>query len=149
MIEGFKLPEVTFKTRVRDDSIDGPNPFRWEDKTTADYFAGKRVVLFSLPGAFTPTCSTYQLPGFESNANKIKELGIDEIYCFLTEHIGQVAIEFDLLSILFNRFGIACLIILFGIIEITSGTGPQAVKVIKPATGRIKFVLISQVPLSN
>ena len=51
MIEGFKLPQVTFKTRVRDDSIDGPNPFRWEDKTTEDYFAGKRVVLFSLPGA--------------------------------------------------------------------------------------------------
>ena len=49
MIEGFKLPDVTFKTRVRDDSIDGFNPFRWEDKTTADYFAGKRVVLFSLP----------------------------------------------------------------------------------------------------
>ena len=81
MIEGFKLPNVTFKTRVRDDSIDGPNPFRWEDKTTEDYFAGKRVVLFSLPGAFTPTCSTYQLPGFEENANKIKELGVDEIYC--------------------------------------------------------------------
>ena len=81
MIEGFKIPHVTFKTRVRDDSIDGPNPFRWEDKTTEDYFAGKRVVLFSLPGAFTPTCSTYQLPGFEENANKIKEMGIDEIYC--------------------------------------------------------------------
>ena len=81
MIEGFKIPKVTFKTRVRDDSIDGPNPFRWEDKTTDDYFKGKRVVLFSLPGAFTPTCSTYQLPGFEENYNKIKDLGIDEIYC--------------------------------------------------------------------
>ena len=89
MIEGFKLPEVTFKTRVRDDSIDGPNPFRWEDKTTADYFAGKRVVLFSLPGAFTPTCSTYQLPGFEGNANKIKELGIDEIYCLYQARIKR------------------------------------------------------------
>ena len=50
MIVGFKLPHVTFKTRVRDDSIEGPNPFRWEDKTTDDYFKGKRVVLFSLPG---------------------------------------------------------------------------------------------------
>ena len=56
---------MTFKTRVRDEAVGGPYPFRWEDKTTADYFAGKRVVLFSLPGAFTPTCSTYQLPGFE------------------------------------------------------------------------------------
>jgi thioredoxin-dependent peroxiredoxin len=81
MIVGFKLPHVTFKTRVRDDSIEGSNPFRWEDKTTDDYFKGKRVVLFSLPGAFTPTCSTYQLPGFEENYNKIKENGIDEIYC--------------------------------------------------------------------
>ena len=56
MINGFKLPHVTFKTRVRDDSLSGDNPYRWEDKTTKDYFAGKRVVMFSLPGAFTPTC---------------------------------------------------------------------------------------------
>lgn len=81
MKAGHKLPEVTFHTRVRDDSIDGPNPFRWEDKTTSDYFAGKRVVLFSLPGAFTPTCSTYQLPGFENGFPDFNALGIDEIYC--------------------------------------------------------------------
>lgn len=81
MKAGLRLPDTTFKTRVRDDSIEGPNPFRWEDKTTADYFAGRRVVLFSLPGAFTPTCSTYQLPGFEKNFNEFKELGIDAIYC--------------------------------------------------------------------
>lgn len=81
MIEGFKLPEVTFKTRVRDESIGGDNPFRWEDRTTKDYFSGKRVVLFSLPGAFTPTCSTYQLPGFEENYDKIRNRDIDEVYC--------------------------------------------------------------------
>ena len=81
MKTGYRLPDVTFHTRVRDDSIEGPNPFRWEDKTTADYFAGKRVVLFSLPGAFTPTCSTYQLPGFEKMAAEFAEKGIDEIYC--------------------------------------------------------------------
>jgi peroxiredoxin len=75
------VPAVVFKTRVRDDSIEGPNPFRWEDKTTYDYFAGKRVVLFSLPGAFTPTCSTYQLPGFEKNFAEFKALGIKDIYC--------------------------------------------------------------------
>ena len=75
------VPAVVFKTRVRDDSIEGPNPFRWEDKTTYDYFAGKRVVLFSLPGAFTPTCSTYQLPGFEQNYAEFKALGIKDIYC--------------------------------------------------------------------
>ncbi|WP_170329925.1 peroxiredoxin [Ruegeria arenilitoris] len=81
MKSGTKLPDVTFHTRVRDEAIEGPNPFRWEDKTTADYFAGKRVILFSLPGAFTPTCSTYQLPGFENGHAEFKEKGIDEIYC--------------------------------------------------------------------
>jgi peroxiredoxin len=81
MQAGVTLPNITFRTRVRDESIEGPNPFRWQDMTTADYFAGKRVILFSLPGAFTPTCSTYQLPGFENNFEQFKELGIDEIYC--------------------------------------------------------------------
>jgi peroxiredoxin len=75
------IPAVVFKTRVRDDTIGGPNPFRWEDKSTYDYFAGKRVVLFSLPGAFTPTCSTMQLPGFEQNFAEFKALGIKDIYC--------------------------------------------------------------------
>ena len=75
------VPSVTFKTRVRDDSIGGDNPYRWEDVTTWDLFAGKRVVLFSLPGAFTPTCSTYQLPGFEEKFAEFKALGIKDIYC--------------------------------------------------------------------
>ena len=81
MKTGVHAPDITFKCRVRDESISGDNPFRWEDKTTADFFAGKRVVVFSLPGAFTPTCSTYQLPGFEENYDLItQEYGIDEIY---------------------------------------------------------------------
>ncbi|UOA14677.1 MULTISPECIES: peroxiredoxin [Sulfitobacter] len=81
MKPGINVPNVTFKTRVRDDSIEGSNPFRWEDKTSDDFFKGKRVVLFSLPGAFTPTCSTYQLPGFENNFAAFQEHGIDGIYC--------------------------------------------------------------------
>lgn len=81
MFAGQKLPNVTFRTRVRDESIDGPNPFRWQDMTTEDFFAGKRVILFSLPGAFTPTCSTYQLPGFENGADDFAAQGIDEIFC--------------------------------------------------------------------
>lgn len=76
-----RVPNVIFRTRVRDDSIQGTNPFRWENKISDDYFKSKRVVLFSLPGAFTPTCSTYQLPGFENNYEEFKSLGIDEIYC--------------------------------------------------------------------
>ncbi len=78
---GKKLPEVVFKTRVRDENIGGDNPFRWQDRSTADFFAGRRVVLFSLPGAFTPTCSTYQLPDFEKLTPDIKARGIDGICC--------------------------------------------------------------------
>ena len=78
---GRKVPNVTFKTRVRDESVGGPNPYRWQDLTTADYFANKRVVVFSLPGAFTPTCSTYQLPGFEKGFTDFTAHGIDDIYC--------------------------------------------------------------------
>ncbi|CUI72041.1 Putative peroxiredoxin [Cognatishimia activa] len=81
MFAGQKLPNVTFRTRVRDESIEGPNPFRWQDMSTEDYFAGKRVILFSLPGAFTPTCSTYQLPGFENGFEDFAAEGIEEIYC--------------------------------------------------------------------
>lgn len=78
---GLDLPAVTFMTRIRDEAVGGPNPYRWEEKTTDDYFKGKRVVLFSLPGAFTPTCSTYQLPGFEKLADKMREKGVEDIYC--------------------------------------------------------------------
>ena len=78
---GQKVPNVTFHTRVRDESIGGSNPFRWQDVNTDEYFKGKRVVLFSLPGAFTPTCSTYQLPDFEKLYPEFKKLGIDEVYC--------------------------------------------------------------------
>jgi len=74
-------PEVTFKTRVRDESVDGPNPFRWQDVTSSDIFKGKKVVLFALPGAFTPTCSSTHLPRFEALYDEFKSLGIDEIYC--------------------------------------------------------------------
>ncbi|GLS80258.1 peroxiredoxin [Paracoccus marinus] len=78
---GDKLPEVNFQTRVRDEAVGGPNPYRWEKLTTSDFFKGKRVVLFSLPGAFTPTCSTFQLPGFEKSASEMADLGVDDIYC--------------------------------------------------------------------
>ena len=46
-----------------------------------EYFGDKRVILFSLPGAYTPTCSTYQLPDFEKLAPEFKKIGIDDIYC--------------------------------------------------------------------
>jgi len=75
------VPNVTFKTRVRDENIGGENPFRWQDVNSSDIFSGRKVVLFSLPGAFTPTCSSTHLPGYEKKYEEILGLGIDEIYC--------------------------------------------------------------------
>jgi peroxiredoxin len=75
------IPDVTLKTRVRDETVDGPNPFRWQDLKVRDEFAGRKVVVFSLPGAFTPTCSNEQLPGFERLFNQFKAAGVDDIYC--------------------------------------------------------------------
>lgn len=78
--EGDKVPDVVFKTRVRTDA-DIDNPFDWLDRTSRDYFAGKRTVVFALPGAFTPTCSASHLPGYNDVYQEMKDLGIDEIYC--------------------------------------------------------------------
>lgn len=75
------VPQVTFKTRVRDESIGGENPFRWQDVTTDELFKGKKVVVFALPGAFTPTCSTTHAPGYEAKYDEIKALGVDEVIC--------------------------------------------------------------------
>jgi len=84
MIQNTKLmhvPNVTFKTRVRDESISGENPYRWQEVTTNELFKGKKVVVFALPGAFTPTCTTTHLPGYEKMYDEFKKLGIDEVYC--------------------------------------------------------------------
>ena len=81
MIEGKKVPNVVFKTRVRDESIGGENPFKWQDVNSDSIFKGKRVVIFALPGAFTPTCSSTHLPGYEKFYDEIKEQGVDEVYC--------------------------------------------------------------------
>ena len=75
------IPNVIFKTRVRDENNISANPYKWKDFSTDDYFKNKNVILFSLPGAFTPTCSTYQVPNFEKLYNKFISLGIDNIYC--------------------------------------------------------------------
>ncbi len=76
-----QLPDVVFKTRVRNDALDGDNPFEWKDVTTADLFKGKKVVLFALPGAFTPTCSSTHLPGYEAAFEEFKAQGVDAVIC--------------------------------------------------------------------
>ena len=78
--ENMTLPDVTFKTRVRVEN-DEENPFVWKDMTTADYFKGKKCVLFSLPGAFTPVCSATHLPRYQELYDEFKTLGVDEVYC--------------------------------------------------------------------
>ena len=67
---GDKLPEATLVKATSE----GP-----QQVTTSDYFAGKKVALFSVPGAFTPTCSAKHLPGFVEKAADLKEKGVDEI----------------------------------------------------------------------
>jgi peroxiredoxin len=81
MKEEDKVPQVTFKTRVRDESVAGENPFRWQDLSTDDVFKGKNVVVFALPGAFTPTCSSTHAPGYEAKYDEMKALGVDEVIC--------------------------------------------------------------------
>lgn len=75
------VPKTTFKTRVRNDALEGPNPFEWKDLTTSEIFDNKKVVVFSLPGAFTPTCSTSHLPRYEELYEEFKALGVDQIIC--------------------------------------------------------------------
>lgn len=87
--ESDAVPNIVFKTRVRDEKIGGSNPFTWKDVTTSDLFKNKRAVVFALPGgvslcstifknmlivfsllhstAFTPTCSSTHLPGYEKH----------------------------------------------------------------------------------
>lgn len=79
--EGSHVPQVVFKTRVRDESVGGDNPYRWQDLSTDDVFKGKKVVVFALPGAFTPTCSSTHAPGYEEHYDEFKALGVDEVIC--------------------------------------------------------------------
>ena len=80
---GIRVPEITFMYREGDEAPEAggcPIDGEFVAKTTQDLFGGKRVIVFSLPGAYTPTCSTYQLPGFEEGYEDFKAQGIDEIY---------------------------------------------------------------------
>ncbi|WP_223669085.1 peroxiredoxin [Kangiella shandongensis] len=69
---GDKLPNVTVKVM----SEEGP-----KDIQTDEIFSGKKVVMFAVPGAFTPTCSAAHLPGFVVNYDKLKEKGVDTVAC--------------------------------------------------------------------
>ena len=87
---GDTLPDVWFQTRVNDEFV-GLN-------TNAE-MQGKKVILFALPGAFTPTCSTKQLPGFEEMYSQFAEKGIDDIYCLSVNDSFVMNAWFDSLNI--------------------------------------------------
>tara|TARA_Y100000592_G_C5479151_1_gene324257 strand:- start:4567 stop:5067 length:501 start_codon:yes stop_codon:yes gene_type:complete len=69
---GRVIPKVNLPVRVDGD---------WTNINTHEMSRGKRIIIFALPGAYTPTCSTFQLPGFEEQYSAFQEKGIDEIYC--------------------------------------------------------------------
>tara|TARA_B110000008_G_scaffold230277_1_gene233036 strand:+ start:130 stop:711 length:582 start_codon:yes stop_codon:yes gene_type:complete len=72
ILKGQEVPDVNFPVRVNGD---------WGNINSTEEFAGKRVIIFGLPGAFTPTCSSQQVPGFQENFKKFQSLQIDGIYC--------------------------------------------------------------------
>tara|TARA_B100000686_G_C16699619_1_gene922569 strand:- start:87 stop:599 length:513 start_codon:yes stop_codon:yes gene_type:complete len=69
---GNRVPDVEFPVRENDE---------WRKITSNEIFDKKNVVIFALPGAFTPTCSSSHLPGYSAHANEIRATGIDSIYC--------------------------------------------------------------------
>lgn len=71
-MEGQRVPNVTFRTR---------EGHEWIDRSTDDVFAGKTVIVFSLPGAFTPTCSSSHAPRYDQLSSRFADLGVDEIIC--------------------------------------------------------------------
>jgi len=86
---GDKLPETTLMTMT----AEGPLPV-----STNDIFAGRKVVLFGLPGAFTPTCHKTHLPGFVANGDAIKAKGVDTIACISVNDVFVMAAWGDQVS---------------------------------------------------
>ena len=80
----MRVPYTNFKTRTGDDQAVGGCALiggEWKDVDTTEIFDNKKVVVFALPGAFTPTCSSQQLPGYEEKYDELKAQGVDEVYC--------------------------------------------------------------------
>ena len=83
-MDKWNIIDHTFKYRIGDSDEKGGCTFiggEWVDIDTNQLFKGKKVLLFSLPGAFTPTCSGQQLPMYDTLYSKFKDQGFDEIYC--------------------------------------------------------------------
>ena len=89
-ITSFHIPDVSFKERIAG---------RWQTVTTKDIFSRGKILVFSLPGAFTPTCSNKQLPNFARLYEEFKSKGIDEIYCLSVNDAFVMNAWFDSLKI--------------------------------------------------
>lgn len=76
-----RVPDASFHTRVRNETLSGDNPFEWKKLSTGDVFSGKRVVFFALPGAFTPACSDSHFPGYERLHSEFMSEGVDQVVC--------------------------------------------------------------------
>ena len=83
--EGKRIPNVTFRTRQNG---------QWVDVSTDQVFKGRTVIVFALPGAYTPTCSTTHLPRYNELAPVFSKLGVDEIVC-LSVNDGFVMSEWQ------------------------------------------------------
>ena len=79
--KGNRIPAATFRTRVYAPDLGGDNPYRWQDVSSHELFSGRHVVLFALPGAFTPTCSATHLPRYEELYDAFLARGLDEVIC--------------------------------------------------------------------
>lgn len=90
------IPNVVFNMRVETDESPG---FTWKAVPSMDLFKGKRIALFGLPGAFTPTCSSTHLPGFDAEYERLIESGFDEVYCISVNDSFTMNAWFDKLEI--------------------------------------------------
>ena len=95
--EGQHIPEVTFRTRRGGE---------WRDVGTAEIFAGKRVVVFSLPGAFTPTCSSAHVPRYQELVPTLEAHGVDEVVCVMKDNVGKVMMRGERLDDLHDKSGL-------------------------------------------
>ena len=90
------VPLVQFNKRA---IPEGKDDYEWVNEDSAEIFGGRRVVVFSLPGAFTPTCSSTHLPGYEAKYDEILEQDVDDVYCVSVNDSFVMNAWFDSLAI--------------------------------------------------
>jgi peroxiredoxin len=88
--EGDRLPEGTMTETVEFDASNGC-PMNPHPVNVADAAKGKKIVIFGLPGAYTPTCSAKHVPGYVQNAAKLKAKGVDEVWCMAVNDVFVMA----------------------------------------------------------